>query len=58
MLSMTREGLYSILGEKGNLVARTLHRFDVLKLIHPLLYNIDTLTHAANHITAVYYSKE
>ena len=38
---MTREGPYMIL---------TLHRFYVLKLAHPLLYDDDTLTHAANDI--------
>ena len=48
MLSMTREGPYMILGKKGKLVALTLHRFYVLKLAHPLIYDDDTLTHAAN----------
>ena len=43
MLYMTREGPYLILGNKGKLVAWTLHRFYVLKLIHPLLYDDDTI---------------
>ena len=47
---MTREGPYMILGKKGKLVALTLQRFYVLKLTHPLLYDDDTLTHAANDI--------
>ena len=50
MLSMTREGPYLILGNKGKLVAGTLHRLCVLKLPHPLLYDDDTLTHEANGI--------
>ena len=40
---MTREGPYMIFGEKGKLVALTLHRFDVLKFVQPLLYDDDTL---------------
>ena len=46
MLSLTREGPYAILGNKGK--CQTLHRFSALKLNHPLLYDDDTLTHAAN----------
>ena len=42
------------LGEKGKLVASTLHRFYVLKLAHPLLYDDDTLTHAANDIKRIF----
>ena len=41
---------YLIFGNKGKLVAWTLHRFYVLKLTHPLLYDDDTITHAANDI--------
>ena len=54
MLSMTREGTYMILGKKGKLVALTLHRFCVLELAHPLLYDDDTLTHAANDIKKIF----
>ena len=54
MLSMTREGPYMILGKKGKLVALTLHSFYVLKLAHPLLYDDDTLTHAANDINRIF----
>ena len=52
MLSMTREGPCLILGNKGKLevVAWTLHLFYELKLTHPMLYDDDTLTHAANDI--------
>ena len=42
------------LGKKGKLVALTLHRFYVLKLAHPLLYDDDTLTHAANDIRRIF----
>ena len=54
MLSMTREGPYLIFGNKGKLVAWTLHRFYVLKLTHPLLYDDDTITHAANDIKRIF----
>ena len=54
MLSMTREGPYLIFGNKGKRVARTLHRFYVLKLTHPLLYDDDTITHAANDIKRIF----
>ena len=54
MLSMTREGPYMILGKKSKLVALTLHRFNVLKLAHPLLYDDDTLTHAASDIKRIF----
>ena len=47
---MTREGPYLIFGEKGKLVALTLHRFYVLKLVHPLLYDDD----AANDIKRIF----
>ena len=50
---MTREGPNMILGKKGKLVALTLHRFFVLKLAHPLLYEDYTLTHAANDIKMI-----
>ena len=43
-----------ILGKKGKLVALTLHRFYVLKLAHHLLYDYDTLTHAANDIKRIF----
>ena len=46
MLSLTREGPYLILGNKGK--CQTLHRFSALKLNRPLLYDDDTLTHASN----------
>ena len=50
----SRRTLYDI-GEKGKLVALTLYRFYVLKLAHPLLYDDDTLTHAANdHIKRIF----
>ena len=45
----SRRTLYDF-GEKGKLVALALHRFYVLNLAHPLLYDDDTLTHAANDI--------
>ena len=48
MLSMTREGPYFILGNKSKLAAETLHRFFALKLTHPLLYDDEPLSHAAN----------
>ena len=51
MLSMTREGPYLIFGNKGKLVAWT---FYVLKLTHPLLYDDDTITHAANDIKRIF----
>ena len=54
MLQMTRKGPYLILGKKGKLVVWTLHRFYVLKLIHPLLYNDDTITQAANDIKRIF----
>ena len=54
MLSMTREGPYLIFGNNGKLVAWTLHCFYVLKLIHPLLYDDDTITHAANDIKRIF----
>ena len=54
ILSMTREGPYMIFGEKGKLVALTLHRFYVLKLPHPLLYDDDTLRHATNDIWRIF----
>ena len=54
MLSMTREWPYLIFGNKGKLVAWTLHRFYVLKLTHPLLYDDDTITHAANGIKRIF----
>ena len=54
MLSMTREGPYLIFGNKGKLVAWTLHRFYVLKLTNPLLYDDDTTTHAANDIKRIF----
>ena len=54
MLSMTREGPYLIFGNKGKLVAWTLHRFYVLKLTHPLLYDDDNTTHAANDIKRIF----
>ena len=43
-----------VLGNKGKLVAWTLHRFYVLKLTHPLLYDDDTLTHASNDIKRIF----
>ena len=43
-----------IFGEKDKLVALTLHRFYVLKLAHRLLYDDDTLTHAANGIKRIF----
>ena len=49
----SRRTLYDF-GEKGKLVALTLHRFYVLKLAHPLLYDDDTLTHAANDIKMIF----
>ena len=45
----SRRTLYDF-GEK----ALTLHRFYVLKLTHPLLYDDDTLTHAANDIRRIF----
>ena len=52
---MTWEGPYLIFGNKGKLVAWTLHRFYLLKLTHPLLYNDDTITHiAANDIKRIF----
>ena len=54
MLSMTWEGPYLSFGNKGKLVPWTLHRFYVLKLIHPLLYDDDTITHAANNINGIF----
>ena len=54
MLSMTREGPYLIFGNKGKLVTWTLHRFYVLKLTHPFLYDDDTITHAANYIKRIF----
>ena len=58
MLSMTRKGPYLIFGNKGKLVALTLHRLYVLKLIHPLLYGDDTITHAANDIKGIFLKVE
>ena len=49
----SRRTLYDF-WEKGKLVALTLHRFYVLKLAHPLLYDDDTLTHAANGIRRIF----
>ena len=49
----SRRTLYDF-GGKGKLVALTLHRFYVLKLAHPLLYDDDTLTHAANDIKRIF----
>ena len=49
-----RLGPYLSFGIKGKLVAWTLHRFYVLKLTHPLLYNDDTITHAANDIKRIF----
>ena len=54
MLSMTREGHYLILGNKGKLVAWTLNSFYVLKFTDPLLYDDDTITHAANDIKRIF----
>ena len=54
MLSMTREGPYLIFGNKGKLVAWTLHCFYVLKLTHTLLYDDDTITHAAHDIKRIF----
>ena len=54
MLSMTREGTYLIFGNKGKRVAWTLHRFYVLKLTHPSLYDDDTITNAANDIKRIF----
>ena len=54
MLSMTREGPFLIFGNKGKLVAWTLHCFYVLKLTHPLLYNDDTIAHVANDIKRIF----
>ena len=51
MLSMTREGPYLIFGNKGKLVAWT---FYVLKLTDPLIYDDDTITHAANDIKRIF----
>ena len=51
---MTRERPYLILGNKGKLVASTLHRFYVLKLTDPLLYDDDIITHAANDIKRIF----
>ena len=45
---------YLIFGNKGKLVAWTLHRFYVLKLTHPLLYDDDTISHAANDIKRIF----
>ena len=45
------KGPYLIFGNKGKFVAWTLHRFYVLKLIHPLLYDDDTITHAVNDLS-------
>ena len=42
------------LGTKVKLVAWTLYRFYVLKLTHPLLYDDDTITHAANNIKRIF----
>ena len=47
-----------ILGKKGKLVALTLHRFYVMKLALPLLYDDDTLTHAANDIKRIFLIKD
>ena len=58
MLSMTREGPYLIFENKGKLVAWTLHRFYVLKLTHPLLYDDDTITHAVNYIKRIFLRVE
>ena len=49
----SRRTLYDF-GEKGKLVALILHRFYVLKLAHPLLYDDDTLTYAANDIKRIF----
>ena len=49
----SRRTLYDF-GGKGKLVALTLHRFYVLKLTYPLLYDDDTLTHAANDIKRIF----
>ena len=54
MLSMTGEGPYLIFGNKGKIVAWTSPRFYVLKLTHPLLYNDDIITHAANDIKRIF----
>ena len=48
------KGPYLIFGNSGKLVAWTLHRFYVLKLTHPLLYDDDTITHAANDIKRIF----
>ena len=52
MLSLTREGPYLILGNKGKYQTCSLnfnlHRFSAMKLNHSLLYDDDTPTHAAN----------
>ena len=62
MLYMTREGPYLISGNKSKLVAWTLHRFYVLKLTHPLsfclLYDDDTIYHAANDIKRIFLVAE
>ena len=42
------------LGTKVKLVAWTLHRFYVLKLTHPLLYDDGTITHNANDIKRIF----
>ena len=49
----SRRTLYDF-GEKGKLVALTLHRFYVLKLTRPLLYDDDALTQAANYIKRIF----
>ena len=54
MLFMTPEGSYLIFGNKGKLVAWTLHRFYVLKLTDPLLYDDDSITHAANDTKRIF----
>ena len=58
MLSMTREGPYLIFGNKIKLVAWTSHRFYVLKLTHPLLYDDDAITQAANDIKRIFLMVE
>ena len=42
------------LGTKVKLVAWTSHRFYVLKLTHPLLYDDGTITHNANDIKRIF----
>ena len=49
----SRRTLYDF-WEKGKLVALTLDRCYVLTLAHPLLYDDDTLTHAANDMKGIF----